>query len=70
MVTDCMPGRILAGAGRGKNVIQIVQARIDAGELIEGACGHGQHDRQQIFALEERLGRGPALQVNGSHDLA
>ena len=37
-------GRIFAGAGRGEDVVQVVQAGVDAGELVERARRDG-HER-------------------------
>ena len=58
-----------AEAGRGEDVVQVIEDGVDAGELIEHADGGGEKDRLAVLPGEERLGPAGPLQVDGVDDL-
>src|SRR6266403_2576256 len=60
--------RELAEAGGGKNVVQVVEDGIDAGELVEHADGDGQENGVAVFAAEEGLILLQAFQMDGAND--
>ena len=53
--------RDLAEAGGGKDVVQVVEDGVDAGELIECADGDGEKERVAVLPAEDGLVRGGVL---------
>ena len=51
----------LAEAGRSKNVVQVVENGVDAGQLVERADGDGEKQRIAILPAEDGLVRGCVL---------
>ena len=52
-------------AGTREDVVQVIQNRVDAGELVEGADGERKKNGQKIAALKEVMLRGAALLLEG-----
>ena len=54
---DCLQvTRNLAEAGLGEDVVQVIEDRVDARELVKGAGDDSEHDGEEVALLEEWLG--------------
>src|SRR5882762_5417942 len=60
--------RELAESRGGKNVVQVVEDGIDAGELVEHANGDGQENGVAVFAAKKRLILLQAFEMDGADD--
>src|ERR1700751_2298440 len=58
-----------ACAGKGEDVVEVIEDGIDAGELSEHADGEGENNRLAGLAGEKRIGLPGALQMHGGDDL-
>src|SRR6185437_8918979 len=53
---DCLQiARHLAETSASKDVVEVIENRVDAGELIEGSDRNREEDRQGITLLEQRF---------------
>ena len=55
MATACRSEDTLLKPARGENVVEVIEDRVDAGELVEHADGDGQENREAVFPGEERV---------------
>ena len=70
---DCNGAQFAGDLGksrRGKNIIQVIENRVDARELIEKSDGDSKEDRQAVFPGKERFRLLGTFQMNGINDLS